>query len=147
MMKMEKREQIHRFMDKFMRLQQVMRRHHRQGKKMRFLLISVHEMNEGKAFTTTQLAQKMDVTNAASSQMVDQLVKTGWVERIDDESDRRITWVHLTQAGKQELRLAYSEAAEFIEGMIEYLGEEDSQQIEVIMDKLLQYALNVKKKD
>ncbi len=142
MMQDEKRELVHRFMEKFGRLQKVMRKSHDGKKKFIFLLLTIQDLNDGKPFTTSQLAQKMDVTNAASSQMVDKLVHVGLVERIADENDRRVSWVCLTEKGKQSLRLAYTEAASFIEGLIEYLGEEDTKLMEPLMDKILDYALS-----
>ncbi len=147
MLQEEKRRIVHEFMDRFMRLQKVMRKSHDGQKKFIFLLITMHEINEGKPFTTTQLAQKMDVTNAASSQMVDKMVHIGLVQRISDENDRRVTWVSLTEQGKEELRKSYAEASNFIEGMIEYLGEEDTHLIQSLMDKVLDYALSLKEKE
>ncbi len=146
MMHEEKREQVHQFMEKFSRLQKVMRRTHDGKKKYIFLLITMHEINDGEAFTTSQLAQKMDVSNAASSQMVDKLVKAGFVQRKSDENDRRVTWVSLTDKGNEHLRKAYKEASDFIGGMIDYIGEEDTKVILPIMDKVLDYALSLNDK-
>lgn len=142
MVQEEKREIVRRFMVKFGRLQKVMRKSHDGEKKFIFLLLTMQDINEGKPFTTTQLAQKMEITNAASSQMVDKLVHFGFVERVADENDRRVSWVCLTDKGKQQLRVAYLEASSFIEGLIEYLGEEDTKLMEPLMDKILDYALS-----
>ncbi len=147
MMQVEKRKQVHLFMEKFSQLQRVMRKTHDGKKKFIFLLITMHEINPGQAFTTSQLAQKMDVTNAASSQMVEKLVKVGFVKRESDENDRRVTWVSLTDKGKEQLRIAYKEASDFIEGMIDYIGEEDTKIMLPIMDKVLEYAEKMSNKD
>lgn len=147
MMQEEKRKQVHLFMEKFSQLQKVMRKTHDGKKKFIFLLITMHEINDGQAFTTTQLAQKMDVTNAASSQMVEKLVKVGFVKRESDDNDRRVTWVSLTEKGKEQLRIAYNEASDFIEGMIDYIGEEDTNIMLPIMDKVLEYAKKMSNKD
>ena len=146
MMLEEKKEQVHQFMEKFSRLQKVMRKTHDGKKKFIFLLITMEEINNGDPFTTTQLAQKMDVSNAAVSQTVDKLAHAGLVQRVSDENDRRITWVSLTDLGKENLRKAYTEASEFIGGMIDYIGEEDTKVILPIMDKVLDYALSLKDK-
>lgn len=146
MMLEEKKEQVHQFVEKFSRLQKVMRKTHDGKKKFIFLLITMEEINNGDPFTTTQLAQKMDVSNAAVSQMVDKLAHAGLVQRVSDENDRRITWVSLTDLGKENLRKAYTEASEFIGGMIDYIGEEDTKVILPIMDKVLDYALSLNDK-
>ena len=97
--------QVHRFMAKFMKMKMVMRKTQKRERQPRFLLIAVHEHFEGKPFMTSQLSEKMHVTPAASSQMIDQLVKLGWLKRETDENARRVIWVDFTQAGKEELRL------------------------------------------
>lgn len=147
MLQDEKRIQVHRFMAKFMKMKMVMRKTQKRERQPRFLLIAVHELSEGKPFMTSQISEKMDVTPAASSQMIDQLVKLGWVKRETDENDRRVIWIDFTQEGKEELRLAFQEASKFIEGMIDYLGEEDAQHVGRIMDKVLEYALKASQEE
>jgi DNA-binding MarR family transcriptional regulator len=44
-----------------------------------------------------QLAQRLGVTAAAISLLVDRMVEHGWLERFRDEQDRRFLWVRLTE--------------------------------------------------
>ena len=46
--------------------------------------------------TIRQLAQRLGVTAAAVSLLVDRMVEHGWLERVRDEQDRRLVWVRLT---------------------------------------------------
>lgn len=49
--------------------------------------------------TTSDLAKSLFLTQSAVTQTVDTLVRQGLVERLPDESDRRITRLHLLEAG------------------------------------------------
>lgn len=134
---------IHGFMEKFMTLRRLMRRTQRKENNTRFLLIIIHSIEEGKPVMVSQLSQKMEITNAASTQMVDSMVKHGWVSRTQDEHDRRIMWVELTDEGKRILNETYQESKRFMKGMFDYLGEEDVQNLDRILDKAMEYALSV----
>ena len=38
---------------------------------------------------------------AGASQLIERMVRQGWVQRLDDPADRRVRRVHLTEAGRQ----------------------------------------------
>jgi DNA-binding MarR family transcriptional regulator len=38
---------------------------------------------------------------AGASQLIERMVRQGWVERVDDPADRRVHHVHLTESGRQ----------------------------------------------
>ena len=134
---------IHGFMEKFMTLRRLMRRTQRKENNTRFLLIIIHSIEEGKPVMVSQLSQKMEITNAASTQMVDSLVKHGWVSRTQDEHDRRIMWVDLTEEGKRILNETFQESTRFMKKMFDYLGEDDVKHLDRILDKAMEYALSV----
>jgi DNA-binding MarR family transcriptional regulator len=46
-----------------------------------------------------QLAAELGVSPAAVVPVCDRLAQQGWIERIRDESDRRINWLQLTPSG------------------------------------------------
>lgn len=48
----------------------------------------------------SDIADHLDVTRAAASQMVDRLVQLGWLERSEHPQDRRIKRVDLTPEGR-----------------------------------------------
>lgn len=50
-----------------------------------------------------EIAQRLGVTSAAASGIIDRLVARGHVERRPDETDRRRTGVHVTQEGRREM--------------------------------------------
>jgi DNA-binding MarR family transcriptional regulator len=136
-----KQKRIHAFMEKFMNMRLLMRRTQKKENNPRFLLVILHSIDQGKPVTASQLSQKMEISNAASTQMVDSLVKHGWVNRTQDEKDRRIVWVDLTDEGTNVLREVFIESTRYMEGMIEHLGDEDFNHLDRILDKVMEYML------
>jgi DNA-binding MarR family transcriptional regulator len=134
-------ERLHAFMEKFMNLKLLMRRTRKKESNPRFLLVIIHSIDEGKPVMVSQLSHKMEISNAASTQMIDGLEKIGWVTRTQDEKDRRIMWVDLTKEGKKVLWETFKEAASFMDGMIQYLGIEDFEHLDRIVDKVMEYML------
>lgn len=136
-----KRERIHAFMEKFMKMRALHRRTQKNDRNPRFMLMAIQNVGEGGKVMASQLSHKLEVSNAAATQMIDHLVQLNWVVRNSDTTDRRITWIELTTQGQKELDLACSATEHFIEGLIDYMGEEDAAAMERIMDKLLDYAM------
>lgn len=59
------------------------------------LQLGIELVQEGPA-TIRDLAQRLGVTPAAVSLLVDRMAEHGWVERERDTADRRVVWVRLT---------------------------------------------------
>lgn len=45
--------------------------------------------------------QTLALSPAGASQLIERMVRQGWVERLADPADRRVRRVHLTDAGRQ----------------------------------------------
>lgn len=135
-----KEKRIHAFMEKFMNMRLLMRRTHKKENNARFLLVILHSIDHGNPVMVSQLSQKLEISHAASTQMVNSLVKHGWVFRTHDKEDRRIVWIDLTEQGKDVLKEIFVESTTFMEGMIEYLGDEDFNHLDRILDKVMDYT-------
>jgi DNA-binding MarR family transcriptional regulator len=55
-------------------------------------------MQEG--LTQTELAEKMDITPATMTKMLQRMEKTGFIQRKADVEDQRVSRVYLTEAGR-----------------------------------------------
>jgi DNA-binding MarR family transcriptional regulator len=71
-----------------------------------------------------ELAQELSMTKGAASRIVDRLVKNGYVQRQDSETDRRFVYACMTPEGREALkhtsrvfRAAFSEI--FLAGLSE----------------------------
>ncbi len=76
----------------------------------------------GSGSTVVELAEHLGVTKQAASQMVDELVRKGYVERRPHPDDARARLIVLTARGVACTRAAEQAAAEVLEPWAEHLG-------------------------
>lgn len=140
-METQKKVLYHALMEKYMSLLGIMRRNQKNKQKyLSWLLIGIHSISAGQAVKISQISTKLEITNAAATQMVDMLERKEFVERVYDESDHRVTLVRLTSKGKIFLETSFNETAAYIDGLTQYLGEEDTQALLRILDKTIEYV-------
>ncbi|MEV8596714.1 MarR family winged helix-turn-helix transcriptional regulator [Streptomyces sp. NPDC052012] len=89
--------------------------------------------------TVTELAAHLGVTKQAASQLVDEMVRRGFVERRSHPTDARARLVVLTERGWACTRAAEESAAEAVRGWGEVLGEAD---LALLWERLARIAPN-----
>ncbi|MFE0456579.1 MarR family winged helix-turn-helix transcriptional regulator [Streptomyces sp. NPDC058914] len=87
--------------------------------------------------TVTELAVHLGVTKQAASQLVDELVRKGYVERRSHPRDARARLIVLTERGWACTRAAEEAAAEAVRAWVEMLGEGE---VRVLGDRLARIA-------
>ncbi|GAA2582743.1 MULTISPECIES: MarR family winged helix-turn-helix transcriptional regulator [Streptomyces] len=87
--------------------------------------------------TVTDLAVHLGTTKQAASQLVDELVRKGYVERRPHPADARARLVVLTEAGWACARAAEEAAAEAVGAWADVLGEDGAR---ALADGLLRVA-------
>lgn len=141
-METSKQERYHDFMEKYMNLQRIMRRHQKNKQRCNaWLLVAIHSISQGQAVMISQISSKLEISNAATTQMIDTLESQGFVERQYDDSDRRITLVKLTKDGEAALKFAFMQTTIYLDGLFDYLGEEDTNNLIRLIDKMMEYTL------
>lgn len=65
---------------------------------------------EGKRLISTQLADRLNVTRSAVSQMVNKLEKGGIVKRVADDVDRKIAYIELSEIAQEKYEQAKNQA-------------------------------------
>ena len=65
---------------------------------------------EGKRLISTQLADRLNVTRSAVSQMVNKLEKGGIVRRVADDVDRKIAYIELSENAQEKYEQAKNQA-------------------------------------
>lgn len=83
--------------------------------------------------TATELAAHLGVTKQAASQLVDELVRKGYVERRPHPGDARARLVVLTERGWACTRAAEEAALDAVRPWVELLGESE---VRVLCDRL-----------
>jgi DNA-binding MarR family transcriptional regulator len=87
----------------------------------------------------TDISAKLDVTPPFVTQLITGLETAGYVCRNRDENDRRIVLVSLTDKGKKVLQDNHDSFVSVMEGLIEFLGEEDSRLLASLLLKAGEY--------
>jgi len=70
------------------------------------ILVELNEQQD-RSLPITRIASRLDYSQSRMSHAVDRLEEAGWVERLPDAADRRVTSIRLTGQG----RLAYARAS------------------------------------
>ena len=86
--------------------------------------------------STKDMASRLNVTAPSATPLVDGLVKLGYVKRIYDKTDRRITRLAITPKGKKKLKDGIKQFAMRIKKVLGKLDKEEIDNFIVILEKL-----------
>ena len=84
----------------------------------------------------TDLAAMAQVTKQAAGQLVDQLERDGYVERVPDPTDARARLVQIAPRGEQVVAVARRVEAEVEAEWTAHLGEEATTQLRAALERL-----------
>ncbi len=87
----------------------------------------------------SDLSALLQITPAAVTQMVNPLEEKGFLERRIDPGDRRVVLVSLTGKGQQTAQAFLASAQEQLLGVLNYLGEQESQEFLRLLGRAIEY--------
>ncbi len=87
----------------------------------------------------SDISKLLHVTSPTITQLLKNLEADGLVERNIDPTDRRAVDVKLTQKGEKITQLAADSFSSSLDGLVDYLGEEQSNQLVDILSKVFLY--------
>ena len=87
----------------------------------------------------SEISKALHVTSPTITQLLKGLEANGLIERHIDPADRRSVDVRLTEKGEMVTRRAWKAFSTSLYGLIEYLGEEQSNQLVEILPKVFRY--------
>lgn len=85
-----------------------------------------HEAGE-KDFTMSELADTVDTTKSAASQLIGKLEEKGLVERYMTRGDRRVVCVRMTDGGNSTYGMYNQSIDKMFDRFISLMGEEDTE--------------------
>ena len=94
---------------------------------------------EKKALTVTEISNLLQITPAGVTHLINPLEGAGYIERLQDPSDRRVVLIGLTDKGTQVAETLISEVQENLIGLVNHLGEEDSKTLIRLMSKAIEF--------
>ena len=87
----------------------------------------------------SEISKQLRVTPPTITQVLNSLEANGLIERQIDKTDRRMVSVKLTRKGEIVTQQAEEAFSASINGLIEYLGEEQSNQLADLLSKAFRY--------
>ncbi|HEX2914957.1 MAG TPA: MarR family transcriptional regulator [Chloroflexia bacterium] len=94
---------------------------------------------ESPEIKVSSLSRLLNVTSPTVTQLLNGLEAQGLIERHIDPSDRRAVGISLTEKGEQITQQAMEDFHASLQGLIEYLGEEESDRLAELLFKLSRY--------
>ncbi len=91
-----------------------------------FLLMQVHRHEH---CGISDLSEHLEITNAATSQLVEKLVQARLLERAEDPNDRRAKQVSLTLVGEDIVKKAIAERSRWVDDLATVLNTEEQQKV------------------
>ncbi len=99
-----------------------------------------HGTNEEKKdMKVSEISKQLHITSPSVTQIINKLEKDDIVLRNIDPSDRRAVNIRLTDKGIQVVSEAKAVLSATFVGLIDFLGEEDSQRLSVLLTKVFTY--------
>ncbi len=93
----------------------------------------------------SDISGALNVATPTITQLINGLEAEGYVERAVDKQDRRAVRVNLTAKADGVVRKAHESFIEKFDGLVDYLGEEQSNQLAELLNKVFAYFSDVKK--
>jgi len=95
------------------------------------------------AFGMSEVSERLEVTPAAASQLVDKLVQNGYIAREEDPNDRRAKLLNLTDKGREIIRQGVEERYRWMDQLVERLTEAELIQISEALDIMTRVATDL----
>lgn len=89
--------------------------------------------------TVSEISKRLSVTPPSITQILNTLEARALIERHMDRADRRVIMVTLTEQGEQVTRQAEEAFSAVMKGLIDYLGEDQSDQLADLLFKVFRH--------
>jgi MarR family 2-MHQ and catechol resistance regulon transcriptional repressor len=86
------------------------------------------------------IGEKVLLTSGSMTAAVNRLENKGYVERIQDPSDGRCYFVHLTRSGKKTIKRAYAKHAKNLDKIIEVLSSTEQAELARLLKTIGRHA-------
>ena len=106
---------------------------------IRLLFCIKNGAKAGAPMKVSEISKQMHVTSPTITQLLNGLEPNGFVERQIDPEDRRSVGIRLTEKGECVTERAWEGFLIALQGLIDYLGEEDSERLADLLFKVLHY--------
>src|SRR6185503_12989738 len=88
----------------------------------------------------SEVSERFEITPAAASQLVDKLVQSGLIQRVEDPHDRRAKLLSLTDKGRDLIQQGIEERYRWVEELAEKLSPEERVQVSEALNIMTEAA-------
>ena len=88
------------------------------------LLFQERQLDGDVPVRMTDVSRRMMISKPAATQVVNRLVDRDLVERLSDESDRRVVYIHATEAGRDFYETKMDRNLNLVDRVVERMGED-----------------------
>jgi DNA-binding MarR family transcriptional regulator len=101
-------------------------------------------MEKGTGLKISEISDELCVAVPTVTQLVKSLERKGYVEKIPDEDDGRVTRVILSGKGRDLARKGYEDFYRRFAGLADYLGDDKSGELASLLLDVIEYFTTVK---
>jgi DNA-binding MarR family transcriptional regulator len=101
----------------------------------RYTILRILYFSDGRLISQKEIGDQTRATSANVTYLIDGLVGEGLVERVQDEEDRRFSYVRLTPAGHELAAQLVPIMVEFMNGALEGFTEEEKDAFIHLLEK------------
>ncbi|MCL9661636.1 MarR family winged helix-turn-helix transcriptional regulator [Paenibacillus hunanensis] len=112
---------------------------HKPSEIMALICIGNQEDCKSCGIQVSELSRMLRVTSPTVTQLIKGMENDGLVERNMDPSDRRAVRVTLTDKGESIMDQSLSVFKSSFEGLVDYLGEEESRKLAQLLGRVYEY--------
>lgn len=94
----------------------------------------------------SEISDHFDVSAAAASQLAEKLVQGGYIERAEDQSDRRAKNIQLTPKGRKLIETGISERYRWMDELTSKLSAQEKQRVAESLKVLTEAAKQLEEK-
>jgi len=105
------------------------------------MLMAIKKGNQGKEkhITVTDLSTALKITSPSVTQVINVLENSSYVERVNDQQDRRIMRIVLTDKGNDITTQIFQKMEEKYSNLVDFLGEEKSNSLIELLDEVYSF--------
>jgi DNA-binding MarR family transcriptional regulator len=101
----------------------------------RYTILRILHFSDGRLISQKEIGDQTRATSANVTYLIDGLVGEGLVERVQDEEDRRFSYVRLTPAGQELAATLVPLMVEFMHGAFEGFSDEEKETFIRLLEK------------
>lgn len=103
------------------------------------VVLRFNTSREKTMLSASEITDLLHITPAGGTHLFNPLQKAGYIKRMQDPRDRRITLIGLTEKGIEITNALLEDIHEQFGGLVDFLGEEDSRTLIRLAKKAFEY--------